>query len=107
MRQDYNELVGLLVTHVKPASQYRIDYVYARTVNGKYQGSLIMKGYDMALYQPFGMIVRRLQEVYAPAIKSIWQHDNLRWHRWYLQFVTEVHPDSIGLGMPWKHWAQW
>ena len=107
MTRGYLELVGVLVTHSKAARRYCIENVYARRIGNEYKGYATLKGYDMTLSGRFDTVVRCMMDAYAPCIKHVWQKDNRRYSRWYLQFVVAFRPEKVGLVGPWEHWAEW
>ena len=107
MTRAYLELVGVQVSHSKPASIYRIDNLYVRRIKGTYQGTGTMQGYDMTLHDRFTNIVQAMMRAYAPVIKSVWEQDSRRTHIFFLQFVVAYPPEKLGLRGNWTHWAEW
>jgi len=106
MNKAYLELIGVQVVHCKPLKSYRIENVYARRCNGRYEGFATMKGYDMTLILPFKVVVQNLTDAYAPVIKCIWVQADAATESYYLQFVVCFRPSYIGLEGRWTHWAQ-
>lgn len=102
MKNSYNELVGLVVTHNKLLDLFSVDYVYQRMENGVLVEVATQKGFDWPLHISFARITKNLESAYAPAIEKLWTQETSIADQQYQQFYRHATPSALGLTGDWK-----
>jgi len=101
MKDSYNELVGLVVTHNKLLDLFSIDYIYQRVEQGVLVEVATQKGFDWPIHVVFAHITKSLENVYAPAIEKLWTQETEIADQQYQQFYKHATPKALGLEGNW------